>query len=361
MSMSRALTPSIATVATLASGLIGGVLFAFLRLPMPWLLGTICGAAAAAMAGLPARIPDGLRDMVLAILGLMIGSSIHQGTLAHISRWPISMAAVAIYVGVVITAMYHFLRRFAGFDPVTAYFAASPGGILAMTVIGRAFGGRERSIALTHAVRVVLVLFIIIFSYHLLLGVDAGHAASTAHAVRLTGWQSLILTAIGAAGWFFGWLLRVPAGAMLGPLILVAVVQLLGVTFPPLPPHLLLLAEAVLGSGIGADFTGVTPRELARVMAASLAVTLGMLILSLLFSLALRPLTGLPLDMLFLALSPGGLTGVSLVALALGIEPAFVAAHNLLRVLLILIAGPLVFRLVEGGCTSMNEAGKENR
>jgi uncharacterized membrane protein AbrB (regulator of aidB expression) len=86
-----------------------------------------------------------------------------------------------------------------------------------------------------------------------------------------------------------------------------------------------------------------------------------MLALSLLFSLALRPLTGMPLDALFLALSPGGLTGISLIALAMGIEPAFVTAHNVLRVLLILIAGPLVFRAVNARTQRRAETSEEPR
>jgi uncharacterized protein len=262
---------------------------------------------------------------------------------------------------VVTTAMYHFLRRFAGFDPVSAFFAASPGGILAMTVIGGAYGGSERNIALTHAVRVVIVLFTIIFSYHLLLGVGSNLAGAKTGAVPLTADQITILTVIGATGWLLGYLLRLPAGAMLGPLLLIAAAQMLGIGFPPLPADPLLVAEVVLGSGIGADFAGVKPRELARGMIISLIATLGMLSLSLLFSLVVRALTGMPLDALFLALSPGGLSGVSLVALALGIEPAFVTAHNLLRILLILLAGPLVFRVIDGGSHRLTEGHKVSR
>jgi membrane AbrB-like protein len=327
---------------------------------MPWLLGAIAVTAAVSMIGLPARVPDWLRNTVLVVLGLMIGSSIHHDTLAHISRWPISMVAVAVYVGVVTTAMYHFLRRFAGLDPVTAYFAASPGGIVAMTVIGGALGGRERSIAMTHAVRVVLVLFTIGFSYHLMLGGSGARSTNHAASVVLSLPQFGELAVIGMVGWIFGKLLRLPAGAMLGPLLLIAVAQLSGLSVPSSPRFLLLLAEVVLGSGIGADFAGVTLDELAHGMLLSLVATLGMLALSLLFSLALRPLTGQPLDALFLAFSPGGLTGISLVALALGIEPAFVTTHNVLRVLLILVAGPLVFRAVTPGSTRQSSVGNGN-
>lgn len=353
--MRPTLKTTTAAASTLGSGIAGGALFSLLGLPMPWLLGGIFGSGAAAVAGLPAGLPRWLREGVLVVLGLMIGSTVQRDTLAYLSRWPISMAAVALYVAVVIGSMSLFLRRFARFDPVTAYFASAPGGFMAMTVIGGAFGGRERNIALTQGIRLVLVVFTIVFSYHLLLGVGtAPAAAGGAAGLHLTPGQGGELAAIGAFGWLLGRFLRLPASAMLGPLVLMAVARLSNlVTPPPVPQLPLLMAEAVLGCRIGADFAGVQLRELARGMAMSLAATVWMLVLSLAFSLALRPLTGMPLDALFLALSPGGISGVSMIALALGIQPAFVTAHSLLRLLLILFAGPLVFRLTKGGAAAL--------
>lgn len=330
---------------TLGAGLAGGYLFSLLGLPMPWLLGAIPGSAAAAMGGLPVGLPRWLRNAVLVIVGLMTGSSIHPDTLAHVVHWPVSMSAVVLYVAVCTASLYALLRRFAGFDPVTAYFASAPGGFMAMTIIGGAMGGRERSIALTHAIRVVLVVFTIVISYHLLFGIRMGSAPGSA-TVSLTLPQTLALVAVGGAGWALGKLLRIPAGPMLGPLLLMAAAQLSGLPMPALPQAPLLVAEVVIGSGIGSDFAGVRPRELLRGMALSLVGTAWMLALSVLFSLALAPLTDLPFAALFLALSPGGLSGVSLIAVALGIAPAFVTAHNLLRILVIMFAGPLVFRFV---------------
>ncbi len=338
-----------ATFAALASGVAGGALFFWLRLPMPWLLGAICGTAVPAMAGRRVGVPARLRNAVLVIVGLMIGSGVHHDSLAMISRWPVTMAGVAVYVTVVIATIYRFLRRFAGFDPVTAYFAASPGGILMMTTLGGAFGGRERSIALTHAVRVVLVLFTIVLGYHLMLGNGAAGASPADSLPQLTWLNVGVWTALGATGWSVGRLLHLPSAPMLGPLLLIVAVQLAGCAIPPLPDFPLLAAEVVIGSGIGCDFVGVRLRELARGVVLSFLVTLWMLVLSLLFSLALRPLTGFSLDTLLLAFSPGGLTGISLVALALKIDPAFVTAHNMLRVVLILFAGPLVFRALNRG------------
>jgi uncharacterized protein len=350
---------SVPIFAALVSGAAGGALFALMGLPMPWLLGAICGTAMPAMAGIAVRVPSWLRNIILVVLGLMIGSGIHHDSLANISRWPITMVGVTVYVIVVIATIYHFLRRCAGFDPVTAYFAASPGGILMMTTLGGAFGGRERSIALTHAVRVVLVLFTIVFGYHLMFGAGSAAISSVGTVPRLTWLQVGLWAVIGAAGWFAGRLLHMPAAAMLGPFLLIAIAQLLGLVLQPLPVFPLLVAEVVIGSGIGSDFAGVKIRELVHGMVLSFLVTLWMLILSLIFSLALRPITGLPLDALFLAFSPGGLTGISLVALALKIDPAFVTAHNVLRVVLILFASPLVFQTISRRGNHRNERRKE--
>lgn len=76
-------------------------------------------------------------------------------------------------------------------------------------------------------------------------------------------------------------------------------------------------------------------------------MTLSMLLLSAAFAFPLSILTGIPLMAMFLAFAPGGLSGIALIALALGINPAFVTVHNVVRVCVILVAGPLLFRLTD--------------
>ena len=129
--------------AALATGALGALVFSAAHMPVPWLLGSIAGTALAAMLGARVRTPRWLRDPVLAVLGLMIGSTLHAADPGFYARWPITLAAVALYVVIVTATLYGFLRRFVGFDPVTAYFSAAPGGFMAMTVIGGAYGGRS--------------------------------------------------------------------------------------------------------------------------------------------------------------------------------------------------------------------------
>ncbi len=328
-------------LAALAAGAAGALVFSVAHMPVPWLLGSIAGAALAAMLGARVRTPRWLRDPVLAVLGLMIGSTLHGGEAGLYARWPLTLAAVAAYVVVVTATLYWFLRRFAGFDAVTAYFSAAPGGFMAMTVIGGALGGRERNIVLAHSVRLVLVVFTLVTAYHVALGAGPARWVPLG---ALGAREAALLVLLGGGGWWLARLARLPAAAMLGPMLAMAAASLAGVARAPLPTAPLLFAELVLGSGIGAQFSGIGPRELLRSGLIALLSTVYMLALSLLFAWTLAPLTGVAFPALLLALSPGGMSGVSLVALALGVEPAFVTVHNVFRVFLILLAGPLVFR-----------------
>ena len=314
-------------------------------LPMPWLLGAITGTALAVMSGRRAIIPKTLRNVVLIVLGLMIGATLQPSILANLVRWPISLAAVVLYVGIVTAAQYLFFRRIGGYDPATAYFSAAPGGFMAMTVIGGEYGGAERVIALMHAVRIVLVVFALVLGFHLLVGQGAGHAGHyvTLASLSATTWAALLI--IGAAGAALARVVRLPGGIMLGPLVVIAIVQVSGLLVLSVPGAPILVAEVVLGSSIGAQFAGASLAEVRRGLALSASSTIVMLGVSLVFALVLHGVTGLDLLALVLAFSPGGMSGISLIALALSIEPAFVTVHNMLRVLIILIVGPALFRL----------------
>ncbi|MES1927077.1 AbrB family transcriptional regulator [Salinisphaera sp. T31B1] len=330
-------------VTAIASALVGGGLFAVVGLPMPWLLGSIVGTAIATMGGLPVRVPSVLRDLVLVILGLMIGATLDPAVLGHLAQWPVSLIGVILYVAVATTGQYQFLRRVGGYDAPTAYFSAAPGGFMAMTVIGGSFGGQERTIALMHAVRVVLVVFIIVMGYHLIVGSSGANTAEYVALGSISPYDLATLAGLGALGALAARVLRLPAHTLLGPLLVMASLRLTGVIDIAVPSAPIVVAEIVLGSSIGAQFAGATLAELRRGFLLSLISTLFMLALTGVFAVAVHALSGLPIDALLLAFSPGGMSGISLIALALNIEPAFVTVHNMTRVLVILVAGPALF------------------
>jgi uncharacterized membrane protein AbrB (regulator of aidB expression) len=67
---------------------------------------------------------------------------------------------------------------------------------------------------------------------------------------------------------------------------------------------------------------------------------------SLLFAVLLHPLTGLPTIGIFLAFAPGGVAEMSLIALALSLDAALVATHHIVRIFLIVVFTPMLFRVL---------------
>ena len=103
------------------------------------------------------------------------------------------------------------------------------------------------------------------------------------------------------------------------------------------------MAQVVVGSAIGARFTGVPIRRVLGLMAAAVVSTVVMLAATVAFALVLAPATGIDWRSIVLAYAPGGLAEMSLIALSLGIETAFVATHHVIRIGLIVVGAPLVF------------------
>src|SRR5260221_370360 len=122
---------------------------------------------APAWRGAKLRGPGPLRNGLIALLGIMIGSGFTASLLLQAGEWLISLAAIIVYIGVTATIVFAYLRRFGGYDRVTSYFMAMPGGLTEMTAIGLALGGDDRAIALRHAWRILIVVFTIPLSFRL--------------------------------------------------------------------------------------------------------------------------------------------------------------------------------------------------
>ena len=64
------------------------------------------------------------------------------------------------------------------------------------------------------------------------------------------------------------------------------------------------------------------------------------------YDVGLHAVTGIPFASIVLAFSPGGLTEMSLVALALNVDTAFVATHHIVRITVVVMLVPFLFRLM---------------
>jgi hypothetical protein len=334
----------------LALGGAGGWVFARLDFPLPWMLGAVCFTLVSALAGAPLEVPNGLRNGMLLILGVLIGSGFTPDILAHVHRWALSIALVLAYTVALAFGGAWFFRRLAGYGRTDAFFAGLPGGLAAVIFIGAEVGADLRRLSIIHSVRIVAVCFVIPFWIRFAEGVSAGAARRTGGlAMGLP--DALLLTGCALVGYYTARRLKLAAPFLLGPLFLSAAAHLSGLTAAKPPGDLVIAAQVVVGSAIGCRFVGLALRRVLGTMGLGMASAALMVASAFAMAWAVHRLTGLPYNAVLLALAPGGLPEMTLIALSLHIDLALVVSHHLVRVLFINVGVPLLFRLLYGDPT----------
>lgn len=331
----------------LTLGTIGGTGFFLGNLPLPWMLGSMSACIAAALVGWRPAMPARLRSVMITILGVMLGSSFSPDLADQMRAWSLSLTVLLVSMTTTTVLCMAYFRHIGALGPVTAYFAAAPGGVNEMTVTGGAMGGDERTIALIHFLRILVIVATIPVAFRLMTGVaSAPMSRAMGSLADLAPVDGLILLACAVGGTLAGHGLRLPAAGLSGPMAASTIVHLAGVTTSHPPAELIIAAQIVTGSGLGCRMVGLVWRDLVRTARLALGSTAIMITLSLGAAAALAAIADMPFAILVLAFVPGGIAEMSLIALALGQDVAFVATHHVLRVFLVILCAPLVFRLL---------------
>lgn len=330
----------------LALGGLGGWLASLIGLPLAWMIGAMLATSLASLAGAPIAMAAPLRTMMVAVLGVMLGSGFTPEILASAPAWTPSLVAIGFYIAACGLAGMAYFRLACNYDPVTAYFSAMPGGLSEMVLVGTEMGGDGRVISLIHATRIMLVVLAIPFAFTLGGGLDLGDRPAVGPALaELPAYDYAILGLCGVVGYVAARWARVPAAAVVGPMVASALVHLAGMTAAKPPADIVACAQVAVGTALGARFAGTPLRLIARTLLASLGVTAILVAITLCFALGLHAATDLPTGPVVLAFAPGGLAEMSLIAIALGADAAFVAIHHIVRIFLIVVFAPLAFRL----------------
>ncbi len=341
----RSQLPALALALVLAA--IGGVLFSWMKTPLPWMLGPMTACCLAAIAGAKLRAPVQIRPLMSAVLGIMLGSTFTPEMLSHIGHWVVSLLFLGGYILTVAAIGYPYYRKVAGYDRPTAFFSVMPGGFGEMFVIGTSMGADPKAVTLSHSVRILLVVFTLPFLFQALAGVGTIDRARTAVWLGQVPLQDLaVMTACAAIGWPVARWLRIPAAPLFGALVLSAVVHLTGLAKSQPPREVVNLAQYVIGCVAGCRFVGTPLREVVRGLGIGIGMTVIMLGTTIGFAALISALSDLDFPSIVLAFSPGGLAEMSLIALALGIDVAYVATHHIARIMLITLAAPLFFKAV---------------
>ncbi|AGA34909.1 Putative ammonia monooxygenase [Thioalkalivibrio nitratireducens DSM 14787] len=336
------------TLAGLGVGITGGALFAFAGAPLAWMLGALIAVTVASLGGARLAIPARLRTMMVAVLGVMLGSAFTPEIADQIAAWS---GAVLVLLGFLVVTMalaVIFLRFGFGMDRITAYFSGAPGGITEMTLAGESHGADSRIIALMHATRIVVIVAVIPFQFRIVGGLDVPTLPPAAASLLETPLSDgLLMAGCAVFGYAAAKFLRFPAAALVGPMLLSAAVHVAGWTAATPPFELIAAAQVVVGTALGARFAGVSVRRVWPYLLVGTGSAAIMMALSWLAAIVFAERVGVEPAGLLLALMPGGLVEMGLIALSLGIDTAMVSTLQVLRIAVIMLAAPAVFIIVD--------------
>ncbi|NRB29222.1 MAG: AbrB family transcriptional regulator [Rhizobiaceae bacterium] len=328
------------TAVQLSIGLVGSLVAFWLGLPMPFLLGSLVATGAYAMfatrrSGEKIEFPAWLRKGFVAVIGVMIGTTFSSDLLAIVPTLGISLALMVPYVAVTLGVGYLLFRHVGKYDRTTAVFAAMPGGLVEAVAFGEQAGGDIRILSLQHFARIVLVVMAVPLLFYIWSGQAVGSAAGQTFSV--TPWSAfdvVMIAVLAPLGMLVGPWLRLPAPYLTGPLLLSALIHATSLTATNNPDWLLYLAQLIVGTGLGANFSGATIKQLLNAFALGFVAVSLMLLVSFGFATGVGQLTPLSFDALFISYAPGGVTEMNLIALSLGVSPVITATHHLFRILL---------------------------
>ena len=329
----------------IAIGAVGGFVFNWLKMPLAWMLGACVFSTIAAFGGLRIGMNVRLRQGMVIIMGVLLGSGFSPDLIQQLGKWAVSLCVLTGMTITGATLSYVWFRRFTMWDKVTCYFAAMPGGLNDMTIMGGAMGGSERSIALAHALRILTVVLTIPVWYRLMQGATTSVLAMP-HPANNDWRDWAVLIACGLIGAAVGKLLRLPAAFMMGPMLMSAIAHLAGFTSSKPPGELVAAAQVVVGCGIGCRFVGTAVDQLHKEIGVSIGAAVLLIGCAVAFAEITYKLTGLNIDATVLSYAPGGFAEMSLIGLALGVEVAMVATHHLFRLFLIILTSPFISRFV---------------
>lgn len=338
--------PIVRTVLTFAIAGFGALVFHVLKLPLPFLFGPMFASLFAALCGMPLRGAKKISAGARTILGVAVGASITPAVLAEVPNMALSVALVPIYLLCIALIGVPFFQRVCGFDRATAYYSAMPGGLADMIIFGQEAGGNVRVLSLVHATRVLVIVTIAPFILSWGMGVDLSNPVGVpAKDLPLHEMGIMVLAAI--VGWKGGQAVGLFGAAILGPLIVTAVLSIAGVITSRPPAEAIITAQFFIGMGIGTGYAGVTLAELRKYVAAGAVYVLLLAFLAVVFG-EIVVLSGLaqPLEG-FLAFSPGGQAEMTVLAIIAGADLGFVVVHHLTRLICVITGAPLFAKILK--------------
>ena len=327
------------TAIILAIAAVGAAIASLIGFPAPFLTCPAAAVSLAGVAGAKLNLPMPLVNFALIMIGMSIGTGVTPEVIDTARQWPASFIVLALSLVVIMIATSRYLMRAHGYDRNTALLSAAPGHLSYVLSLSSDLDADIRKVSIVQSIRVLAITLIIPVAITAMGGSTnlPGTALATMEPLAI----ALIFVASLAAGMLFK-KLRVPAALLIGGMVISTFTHLTGIVSGVMPNWLQMPAFLVMGAMIGSRFSGVTPQMLKSSVTAGFAITVLATALAGAFAAIIAISLGLPITQVLIAFVPGGVEAMVAMAVLLDADPAFVAAHHVMRLFILTALVPLL-------------------
>lgn len=330
---------------TLAIAAAGGLTLGFAGFPAGWVSGAIVAVAIAALAGRPMAVPMRMARVIFVLIGISLGAVVTPETLHGVATYPLSVAVLVVATAIISYAGTVYLQAVHGWDRVSAYLGAAPGGMSQVVAVAAELHADIRRIVIVQTLRVVIVAvglpaLLVAFGLSGRVTMGLGGAFDPAQVGEL-----FVLFAASTAMAILAHLVRFPGGLLFGAMLTSAVLHGGGWIHAVVPWWLANAVMIALGGVVGARFANTPFRTLLQFTGAAFGSFLVSLVIMAVFAGALvATMPSLHVADVLIAFAPGSVDAMMVLALALHIDPVYVGAHHLTRIMFVSLTMPLTAR-----------------
>jgi membrane AbrB-like protein len=346
---------------TLLIAVAGGATFLLIGFPAGLVTGSMLAVAVAALLGRPMKVALPMARACYVIIGTLLGAVVTPATLAGIATWPLSIALLALSSALMLIVTTIYLRFVHGWDLLSALLGASPGALAQAISLAADLGANLRGIAIVQTTRVLVVLLGLPLGLALF-GLVASALPPVPPATSGTSPVELALLIVvsTALALLMQWI-RFPGGLLFGALAGSAILHGGDFVHVTLPWWIGSPAVVVLGALVGSRFANTTVAMVMEYFWAALGSAAVAVAISAVFVVAVTNLMPIPTADVLIAFAPGAQDTMMVLALALHLDPVYVGAHHLVRVLIVTIAVALSARRLARGQGMASGAPRRKR
>jgi membrane AbrB-like protein len=292
--------------------------------------------AAFAATGLARPFSPPLRNFVIVLAGVSMGSGVTPRALGALVHYPLSLVMMTLALAAMTACAYAALVRCRGFSHETALFAAIPGALSYVFAAAQGTGADMPRVAVAQVFRLFVLMAIVP-----LLAARLGALPQ----VAMPHDPILVTVALVAVSFAVAYTLtrfKIAPPFLYAAVGLSALAHGLGIAPGRPDPAAQIAAQALVGAWVGTRFVGFDWTLLRRLLVAAFLAFAGALLAAAAFAAATAALIKAPFIQVLVAFAPGGLEAMTMMAFALGLDPLFVGIHHFARFLLISAALPLL-------------------